>query len=92
MMKAAHCDEGTAREWPGFFVIAEDTPQWLRTVPSLPASRTNFGDVDSQSEDHPYDATRYFILQDWTPNFSSRRIDSPRSGNPSRRPGRRVTI
>lgn len=89
MMKAAHCDEGSAREWPGFFVIAEDTPQWLRTVPSLPASRTDFGDVDSQSEDHLYDMTRYFILADWTPNFSSRRIDS---GNPSRRPSRRVTI
>ena len=35
---------------------------WLRTVSTLPYSTKNPEDVDSDAEDHDYDATRYFLM------------------------------
>ena len=35
---------------------------WLRTVPTLPYSQTKPEDVDTDAEDHDYDATRYFLM------------------------------
>ena len=35
---------------------------WIRTVPTLPYSTKKPEDVDSDSEDHDYDATRYFLM------------------------------
>ena len=35
---------------------------WIRTVPTLPYSQKKPEDVDSDSEDHDYDATRYFFM------------------------------
>jgi hypothetical protein len=36
---------------------------WLRTVPALPADTHNLEDVDSDAEDHAWDATRYGIMR-----------------------------
>lgn len=36
---------------------------WIRTVPTLPYSQTKPEDVDSEAEDHEYDATRYFLME-----------------------------
>ena len=35
---------------------------WIRTVPTLPYSTKKPEDVDSDAEDHDYDATRYFFM------------------------------
>jgi len=35
---------------------------WIRTVPNLPYSEKKREDVDTQAEDHSYDATRYFLM------------------------------
>ena len=35
---------------------------WLRTVPNLPYSQTKPEDVDTEAEDHDYDATRYELM------------------------------
>ena len=36
---------------------------WLRTVPSLPPSDDNPEDVDTDAEDHAWDATRYGVMR-----------------------------
>ena len=36
--------------------------EWLRTVPNLPYSMKKPEDVDSDAEDHSYDATRYSLM------------------------------
>lgn len=36
---------------------------WLRTVPSLPCDDINPEDVDSDAEDHAWDATRYGVMR-----------------------------
>lgn len=36
--------------------------QFIRTVPNLPYSPTNVEDVDTKSEDHGFDAARYFFM------------------------------
>ena len=35
---------------------------WIRTVPNLPYDEKKTEDVDSDAEDHCYDATRYFLM------------------------------
>ena len=35
---------------------------WIRTVPTLPYSQKKPEDVDSDAEDHDYDAMRYFLM------------------------------
>ena len=35
---------------------------WIRTVSTLPYSQKKPEDVDSEAEDHDYDATRYFLM------------------------------
>jgi len=46
---------------PGMYVFSTCT-DWLRTVPTLPYSTKKPEDVDSDAEDHAYDATRYFLM------------------------------
>lgn len=46
------------REKPGLFVF-DRCHQWLRTVPVLPRDEKDLDDVDSSSEDHMGDVTRY---------------------------------
>lgn len=35
---------------------------WIRTVPNLPYDEKKREDVDTDAEDHDYDATRYFLM------------------------------
>ena len=35
---------------------------WIRTVPTLPYSQKKPEDIDTDAEDHDYDATRYFFM------------------------------
>lgn len=37
--------------------------EWIRTVPNLPYDPKKTEDVDSDAEDHEYDATRYFLME-----------------------------
>lgn len=48
-------------EKPGLFVF-RTCEQWLRTVPVVPRDLKDPDDVDSESEDHDYDMTRYRIM------------------------------
>jgi len=48
-------------EEPGLFVF-ETCRQWLRTVPTLVRDEKNPDDVDTESEDHAADETRYRLL------------------------------
>ena len=34
----------------------------MRTLPTLPLSKTNSEDVDTKAEDHAYDALRYMCM------------------------------
>ena len=46
---------------PGMYVF-NTCRNWIRTVPTLPYSTKKPEDVDSDAEDHDYDATRYFLM------------------------------
>ena len=46
------------REKPGLFVT-ENCKQFIRTVPVLTRSEKNLDDVNTESEDHIADETRY---------------------------------
>ncbi len=60
LIKAAHPNaDRTPREAPGLFVVGERCPQFLRTVPTLPRDERDPDDVDTNAEDHLYDAARY---------------------------------
>lgn len=48
-------------ETPGLFVFST-CPQWIRTVPALPRDRKKPDDVDTHSEDHIGDMSRYRVL------------------------------
>jgi len=63
LMKHAHPpdveDQGSVREHPGFFVVGERCPQFLRTVLSLPRDEHDMDDIDDAAEDHVGDEVRY---------------------------------
>lgn len=62
MLRAAQPPEkGGAREAPGLFIVAEECPQWIRTVLSLPRDEDDLDDVDTEAEDHAADETRYRV-------------------------------
>ena len=46
---------------PGMYVLNTCT-DWIRTVPNLPYDEKKREDVDSDAEDHDYDAMRYFLM------------------------------
>lgn len=46
---------------PGLYVM-DNCTAWLSTVPSLPRDTDDLDDVDTEAEDHLYDATRYAAL------------------------------
>ena len=46
---------------PGMYIFST-CGDWLRTVPNLPYSQTKPEDIDSDAEDHDYDATRYLLM------------------------------
>jgi hypothetical protein len=61
------------REGKGLFVVKEDCPQFVRTIPVLPRSKKNPDDVEEHCENHIYDAARYALMADRTPGVSFRR-------------------
>ena len=52
--------ENSAREHPGLFIF-DTCEQWLRTIPTLPRDDKDLDDVDTDSEDHIGDETRYRV-------------------------------
>lgn len=48
-------------ELPGMFIF-NTCAQWKRTVPTLARDKKNPDDVDTESEDHAGDETRYYVL------------------------------
>lgn len=61
MIRDAKPQPGRPRENPGLFVVGERCPQWIRTVLSLPRDEKDPDDVDTDSEDHAGDETRYRV-------------------------------
>ena len=47
--------------YPAMYVFST-CKDWIRTVPNLPYDETKTEDVDTDAEDHDYDATRYFLM------------------------------
>jgi hypothetical protein len=60
MLKGALPDANGYREEPGLFIF-ENCTEWLRTVPVLPRDPKNLDDVDTKTEDHAGDETRYEV-------------------------------
>lgn len=61
MISNAKPTEVGPRERPGLFVVDGQCQQFLRTVLSLPRDEKDLDDVDTDSEDHIGDETRYRI-------------------------------
>lgn len=59
MMKAASTEN---YEEPGLYVMS-NCVHWIRTVPILPRDEVKTDDVDTRSEDHMGDMTRYRLLK-----------------------------
>jgi hypothetical protein len=66
--------DSRVREKRGLFVVKEDCPNFVRTIPVLPRSPKNPDDVDSEGEDHIFDAVKYMLQADRSPLMTSRRI------------------
>lgn len=47
---------------PGMYIF-NTCKDWIRTVPNLPYSDKKAEDIDTEAEDHDYDATRYFLME-----------------------------
>lgn len=61
MIRDARPVAGAPRERPGLFVVAQQCPQFLRTVLSLPRDEKDLDDVDTDAEDHIADEVRYRV-------------------------------
>jgi hypothetical protein len=59
-------------EDPGIYFM-ENCLGTITTLPALPRDEENLDDVDSESEDHPYDETRYRVLK--SANRAARKIN-----------------
>ena len=46
---------------PGMYIFST-CRDWIRTVPNLPYDEKKTEDIDTDAEDHDYDATRYFLM------------------------------
>jgi len=46
---------------PGMYIFST-CKDWIRTVPTLPYDEKKTEDIDTDAEDHDYDATRYFLM------------------------------
>lgn len=73
-LKATKRTPGGIREEKGLFIVEPRCPQWIRTVPKLPRDEKNPDDVDTETEDHIGDETRYMLRFETGPGFSTRRI------------------
>jgi hypothetical protein len=65
--------ESRIREAPGLFVVKHHCPNFVRTVPVLPRSPKNPDDVNSESEDHIFDAVKYMLQADRSPRMITSR-------------------
>jgi len=61
-LEAALPDEEGMREHPGLFIFA-NCKKWIEHVPSLPRDEDDTDDVDTETEDHIGDETRYRIYK-----------------------------
>lgn len=62
--------ESKVAEEPAFYVF-NNCRGWISRVPILPRDKTKLDDVDTDAEDHDWDATRYRILSSKRPAFST---------------------
>jgi len=62
MYNAHRTESGVPREAAGLFVFSNCQDGFIRTVPGAPRDKKNPDDVDTTSEDHVVDETRYVIL------------------------------
>jgi hypothetical protein len=61
-LKNSHRDERGMREKPGLFVF-RTCHDWISTVPTLPRDDRDLDDIDTESEDHQADETRYYVME-----------------------------
>ena len=68
--------ESKISEAPGLFVVKQDCPQFVRTIPVLPRDKKDPDVVDDASENHLYDAVRYGLAADRSPHvrFNRRQV------------------
>jgi hypothetical protein len=66
-------EESRFRESVGLFIVEDDCPHTVRTVPVLQRDKSTPDDIDSDGEDHIVDAQRYLLMANRTPGFSTRR-------------------
>lgn len=62
LVKNATPPKSGAREQPGLFVFEEYCPYFVELFPVLPRDEVKYDDVDTESEDHIGDETRYMAL------------------------------
>lgn len=59
---------GAVREWPGLVFLEGHCPHAVRTIPALEYDEHRVEDVNTDGEDHAYDAIRYFCMaRPWAP-------------------------
>jgi hypothetical protein len=73
LIATARRPESRMREAPGLFIVKEDCPNTVRTLPVLQRSPKNLDDIDTGGEDHCADAIRYCLQADKAPHFSTKR-------------------
>lgn len=67
--------DSRVREAPGLFVVKDDCPNFVRTIPVLQRSPKNPDDVNTEGEDHVFDAVKYMLQADRSPHFRTRRVE-----------------
>ncbi len=73
---------GNREGLPGIVIVGDRCPGLARTLPALQYSRTDPEDVDSNGEDHAYDA-----LAGWALMRSGQAVDPATLPEPRRRTG-----
>lgn len=68
-IKAKNSESGIAEE-PAFYVF-DNCRGWMSRIPVLPRDKKNTDDVDTNAEDHDWDATRYRILDNERPAMTT---------------------
>jgi hypothetical protein len=62
MLRFTQAADGTIPRWSGAKLrVHPDCKQLIRTLPALPVDPDKPEDVDTEAEDHPYDALRYAL-------------------------------
>lgn len=68
--------DGSIAEWPGLIFIGEACPHAQRTIPALTYDEHQPEQVDSDGEDHEYDAVSGFCkMRPWSPVKAEKRRD-----------------